>query len=153
MKYNILALIIFSFFYSMAEAEETFKPIADIIINPEENDKFIKIEKVYNRCIAVNFFVIETGFYNDSYLADQSALIAKEYFKLMEVHINDKDLKFDLNYTKQKKFNPTYIYYNLKNEFQTDSPEFLKFIQDDLITCAFQLQILNDLGKSSTHPS
>ena len=137
----------------MAEAEEIFQPIADIIINPEENDEFIKIEKVYNRCIAVNFFVIETGFYNDSYLADQSALIAKEYFKLMEVHMKEKDIEFDFIYTQQKKFNPTYIYYNLKEKFQADSPEFLKFIQDDLITCAFQLQILNDLSKSSTHPS
>ena len=153
MKYNIMALIIFSFFYSMAEAEEAFKPIADIIISPKENDEFIKIEKVYNRCIAVNFFVIETGFYNDSYLADQSALIAKEYFKLMEVHMKEKNLEFDIFYTQQKKFNPTYIYYNLQKSFQSDSPEFLKFIQDDLITCAFQLQILNDLSKSSTHPS
>ena len=148
-----MALIIFSFFYSMAEAEETFKPIADIIINPEENDKFIKIEKVYNRCIAVNFFVIETGFYNDSYLADQSALIAKEYFKLIEIHIKEKDVDFDFVYTQQKKFNPTYIYYNLKDKIQTDSPEFLKFIQDDLITCAFQLQILNDLGNAKNFTS
>ena len=153
MKFNVLALLFFSFFFSIAEAEEIFQPIADIIINPEENDEFIKIEKVYNRCIAVNFFVIETGFYNDSYLADQSALIAKEYFKLMEVHMKEKDIEFDFIYTQQKKFNPTYIYYNLKDKFQTDSPEFLKFIQDDLITCAFQLQILNDLGNVKNYTS
>ena len=153
MRFNILSLLLFSFFFSMAEAEEIFKPISDININPEENDEFIKIEKVYNRCIAVNFFVIETGFYNDSYLADQSALIAKEYFKLMEVHMKEKDVDFDFVYTKQKKFNPTYIYYNLKDKFQTDSPEFLKFIQDDLITCAFQLQILNDLGNAKNYSS
>ena len=148
MRFNIFASLLFSFFFSMAEADEVFQPIADIIINPEENDEFIKIEKVYNRCIAVNFFVIETGFYNDSYLADQSALIAKEYFKLMEVHMKEKDIEFDFVYTQQKKFNPTYIYYNLKDKFQTNSPEFLKFIQDDLITCAFQLQILNDLNNT-----
>ena len=120
MKFNFLALLFFSFFFSMAEAEEIFQPIADIIINPEENDEFIKIEKGYNRCIAVNFFVIETGFYNDSYLADQSALIAKEYFKLMEVHMKEKDIEFDFGYTQQKKFNPTYISWEYISDISSD---------------------------------
>ncbi len=153
MKINLFFISLFILFFSNALAKEKFKPISEIVMNVNEINDIKQVEDILNRCIAVNFFIFESRFSNDIELEEQSILMARKYFGMMKSHIESQGIVFDKTFVDREEFNPTYVYYNLKNELENDTNEFIKLIQNDALTCAFYLQILDDIERGKAGAS
>ena len=153
MKVNLFFTSLLILFFSHALAKEKFEPISEIVMNVNEINDIKQVENVLNRFIAVNFFIFKSRFSNDTELEEQSILMARKYFGMMKNHIESQGIVFDKTFVDREEFNPTYVYYNLKNELKNDKPKFIKLIQNDALTCAFYLQILGDISQGKAGSS
>ena len=132
---------------------EGFEPISNIITSQDFHNDYHILEEVLNRCLAVNFFTIETKYFDNSDLKDQSVLIAERYFNMIKSHVEDNGGKFNKAYTEKRIFNPKYIYYDLEKSMSNNRSKFKKLLQDDLLVCALYLQIFDDIGDRKTSKS
>ena len=148
---HLATLLIFTCFFSYAEANDELISLPDVISGSKDIDK--STEQLIHRCVAANIYASA----RDTQQTEKASLYfqnANDYFELSKRMALSNGEEFDEMKVKKIQINILYQYEAMEKNLKTVSQkEFDDFLMNDLATCMLYKQILTDVGKNKAGAS